>query len=165
VKFDYVISRDLVRARQTARLVMEQNRASKNYRGDDTEMLREACYGQFGGEPNTSMMAAFAVGSHIAPFAQTAAVFAIAIKIKNAEQKSAAIAAGIGGIFGITEPIIYGFTLPKKMPFFAASIVWRDIRRSCRFCGQFHFRRPRIGQHFCRTGNIFFPRIPHPRFS
>jgi probable phosphoglycerate mutase len=59
VKFDYVISSDLVRARQTARLVMEQNRVSKNYRVDDTEMLREACYGQFEGDLNNSMIAAF----------------------------------------------------------------------------------------------------------
>ncbi|MDR2151083.1 MAG: histidine phosphatase family protein, partial [Spirochaetaceae bacterium] len=38
VKFDYVISSDLVRARQTARLVMEQNYASKHYRLADSEM-------------------------------------------------------------------------------------------------------------------------------
>ncbi|MDR0706516.1 MAG: glucose PTS transporter subunit IIA [Treponema sp.] len=62
-----------------------------------------------------------AVGA--APFAMTGAVFGIALKIKNAERRSAAIAAGIGGIFGITEPIIYGFTLPKKIPFFQACTV------------------------------------------
>ncbi|MDR0375165.1 MAG: glucose PTS transporter subunit IIA, partial [Treponema sp.] len=45
------------------------------------------------------------------------------LKIRNAERKSAAIAAGVGGIFGITEPIIYGFTLPKKIPFFQACVV------------------------------------------
>jgi PTS system beta-glucosides-specific IIC component len=53
----------------------------------------------------------------------TGAVFGIALKVKNMERKSAAIAAGIGGIFGITEPIIYGFTLPKKKPFFQACVV------------------------------------------
>jgi probable phosphoglycerate mutase len=60
VKFDYVISSDMVRARQTARLVMAQNRTGKNYRLEDSEMLREACYGQFEGEPNSEMAAAFA---------------------------------------------------------------------------------------------------------
>ncbi|MDR1468518.1 MAG: histidine phosphatase family protein [Spirochaetaceae bacterium] len=60
VPFDYVISSDLVRARQTARLVMAQNRVSKNYRLEDTETLREACYGQFEGDPNGEMIAAFA---------------------------------------------------------------------------------------------------------
>jgi probable phosphoglycerate mutase len=60
VPFDYVISSDLVRARQTARLVMSHNRVSKDYRLEDSEMLREACYGQFEGEPNSEMAAAFA---------------------------------------------------------------------------------------------------------
>jgi probable phosphoglycerate mutase len=60
VTFDYVISSDLVRARQTARLVMAQNRVSKDYRLEDSEMLREACYGRFEGEPNSVMGAAFA---------------------------------------------------------------------------------------------------------
>ncbi|MDR2151085.1 MAG: glucose PTS transporter subunit IIA [Spirochaetaceae bacterium] len=55
--------------------------------------------------------------TQIAVIAQVGAVFAIAAKIKNSERRSAAVAAGIGGIFGITEPIIYGFTLPKKQPF------------------------------------------------
>jgi probable phosphoglycerate mutase len=59
VPFDYVISSDLIRARQTARLVMAQNRASKNYRVEDTEELREACFGQFEGEPSSMMAAAF----------------------------------------------------------------------------------------------------------
>jgi probable phosphoglycerate mutase len=59
VSFDYVISSDLVRARQTARIVMAQNRASGDYPVDDTEALREACYGQFEGDSNNEMIAAF----------------------------------------------------------------------------------------------------------
>jgi probable phosphoglycerate mutase len=58
IKFDYVISSDLVRARQTARLVMGQNRAGGDYLIEDSEMLREACYGQFEGDPNSKMIAA-----------------------------------------------------------------------------------------------------------
>lgn len=57
-----------------------------------------------------------------AVIAQLGAVLAMAVKMKNAERRSAAIAAGIGGIFGITEPIIYGCTLPKRKPFFIACI-------------------------------------------
>jgi probable phosphoglycerate mutase len=60
VPFDYVISSDLIRARQTARLVMAQNRVSKNYQVEDTEALREACFGRFEGEPGSTMAAAFA---------------------------------------------------------------------------------------------------------
>jgi probable phosphoglycerate mutase len=67
VRFDYVISSDLVRARQTARLVMVQNRASKDYRLEDSEMLREACYGQFEGDPNSAMIAAFIAETGVAP--------------------------------------------------------------------------------------------------
>jgi PTS system beta-glucosides-specific IIC component len=58
----------------------------------------------------------------VAVWAQVAAVFAMAARIKNSERRSAAIAAGVGGIFGITEPIIYGFTLPKKKPFLLACV-------------------------------------------
>jgi broad specificity phosphatase PhoE len=38
---------------------MEQNYASKHYRLADSEMLREACYGQFEGDPNGEMLVAF----------------------------------------------------------------------------------------------------------
>ncbi|AEF86532.1 PTS system beta-glucoside-specific EIIBCA component [Treponema primitia ZAS-2] len=65
--------------------------------------------------------AIFAYGQ-IAVIAQMGAVFAMALRMKNAERRSGAIAAGISGIFGITEPIIYGFTLPKKQPFVLACI-------------------------------------------
>jgi PTS system beta-glucosides-specific IIC component len=60
--------------------------------------------------------------TQIAVIAQVGAVFAMSLRIKNAERRSGAIAAGIGGIFGITEPVIYGFTLPKKQPFLIACI-------------------------------------------
>ncbi|MDR2070597.1 MAG: glucose PTS transporter subunit IIA [Treponema sp.] len=60
--------------------------------------------------------------SQIAVIAQVGAVFAMALKIKNSERRSAAVAAGIGGVFGITEPIIYGFTLPKKTPFILSCV-------------------------------------------
>ncbi|MDR0441820.1 MAG: glucose PTS transporter subunit IIA [Treponema sp.] len=59
----------------------------------------------------------------IAVIAQLGAVFAMALRMKNIEQRSAAVAAGISGIFGITEPIIFGFTLPRKKPFFTACII------------------------------------------
>ncbi|MDR2194861.1 MAG: glucose PTS transporter subunit IIA [Treponema sp.] len=72
----------------------------------------------FGGLKVTATL----VYCQIAVIAQMGAVFAMALKIKNAERRSAAIAAGIGGVFGITEPIIYGFTLPKKQPFVLACV-------------------------------------------
>lgn len=51
-------------------------------------------------------------------FAQTGAVLAIMLKTKNKKLKSLCIPAAISGFFGVTEPAIYGITLPKKIPFF-----------------------------------------------
>ncbi len=57
-----------------------------------------------------------------ASFAQTAVVLAIIIKTKDAKLKSIAIPAFVSGIFGVTEPAIYGVTLPKKKPFVISCI-------------------------------------------
>ncbi len=56
-------------------------------------------------------------------FAQTGAVFAVFMKTKNSKLKKLSIPAFISGIFGVTEPAIYGITLPKKKPFWASCIV------------------------------------------
>ncbi|PAD91400.1 beta-glucoside-specific PTS transporter subunit IIABC [Shouchella clausii] len=52
-----------------------------------------------------------------ASFAQIGAVLAVWIRTKNQKLKSLSIPAFISGIFGVTEPAIYGITLPKKQPF------------------------------------------------
>lgn len=46
-------------------------------------------------------------------FAQTAVVFAIWLKTKDKTLKQIAFPAWISGIFGVTEPAIYGVTLPR----------------------------------------------------
>lgn len=56
-------------------------------------------------------------------FAQTGAVLAVMLKTKNAKLKELSIPAFISGIFGVTEPAIYGITLPRKKPFWASCIV------------------------------------------
>lgn len=53
----------------------------------------------------------------IAVVAQVAAAFGVFIKSRNKEFKGVAFSAGITGIFGITEPTIYGVTLRLKKPF------------------------------------------------
>lgn len=58
----------------------------------------------------------------IAVVAQMAAAFGVFLKSKNKEFKGVALSAGITGIFGITEPIIYGVTLRLKKPFVCACI-------------------------------------------
>lgn len=42
------------------------------------------------------------------------ACLAVAVKTKNEDLRSAAISAGISGLFGITEPALYGVTLQHK---------------------------------------------------
>ena len=53
----------------------------------------------------------------IAVAAQMAAAFAVAFKSRNQNMKRTAFSAGLTGIFGITEPAIYGVTLRLKKPF------------------------------------------------
>ncbi len=57
-----------------------------------------------------------------ASFAQTGVVLAILIKAKSKKLKSLSIPAFISGIFGVTEPAIYGITLPRKKPFILSCI-------------------------------------------
>ncbi|XOQ37080.1 MAG: PTS system beta-glucoside-specific EIIBCA component [Lactococcus sp.] len=66
---------------------------------------------------------ALLVGSGSVSFAQTGAVLAVLLKTKNMKLKELSIPAFISGIFGVTEPAIYGVTLPKKKPFWASCIV------------------------------------------
>lgn len=56
-------------------------------------------------------------------FAQTAVVIAIILKTKDKKLKSLAVPSAISGIFGITEPAIYGITLPRKKPFIISCIA------------------------------------------
>jgi beta-glucoside PTS system EIICBA component len=65
----------------------------------------------------TWLLSYVAAATQLAVLAQVAAVVAMALRMKNKERKAAALSTSISGLFGITEPIIYGFTLPKKQPF------------------------------------------------
>lgn len=56
-------------------------------------------------------------------FAQTGAVLAIMMRTKNKKLKALCVPAAISGFCGVTEPAIYGITLPKKKPFFITCIV------------------------------------------
>ncbi|MHA6529722.1 beta-glucoside-specific PTS transporter subunit IIABC [Paenibacillus sp. BAC0078] len=58
-----------------------------------------------------------------ASFAQTGVVLAIMLRTKNIKLKSLSIPAVISGIFGVTEPAIYGITLPRKKPFILSCIA------------------------------------------
>ncbi|GAS81949.1 beta-glucoside-specific PTS transporter subunit IIABC [Paenibacillus amylolyticus] len=56
-------------------------------------------------------------------FSQVGVVLAILIKTKNKKLKSLSIPAIISGIFGVSEPAIYGITLPLKRPFIMGCIA------------------------------------------
>lgn len=58
----------------------------------------------------------------VAVVAQMGAAFGCFVKSRNKEFKGVALSAGITGIFGITEPTIYGVTLRLKKPFICACI-------------------------------------------
>lgn len=58
-----------------------------------------------------------------ATWATTAIVLAIMVKTRDKKLKSLCLPAFISGIFGITEPAIYGIVFPKKKPFIISCIV------------------------------------------
>ena len=58
-----------------------------------------------------------------ASFAQIGALLAVMIRTKEAKVKELSIPAFISGIFGVTEPSIYGVTLPMKTPFIMSCIA------------------------------------------
>lgn len=58
-----------------------------------------------------------------ASFAQIGAVLGVWVKTKDKKLKTLSIPAFISGIFGVTEPAIYGITLPLKKPFIMSCIA------------------------------------------
>lgn len=59
----------------------------------------------------------------VCTWAQIAVVFAIYLKSKDAKTRAVALPAIITGLFGTTEPAIYGVTLPRKTPFVISCIA------------------------------------------
>lgn len=58
----------------------------------------------------------------IAVVAQMAAALAVGFKSRNPQFKTTAFSAGVTGVFGITEPALYGVTLRLKKPFICGCI-------------------------------------------
>lgn len=61
--------------------------------------------------------------SFAASFAQIGAVLAVMLKTRSQKIKTLGAPAFISGIFGVTEPAIYGVTLPLKKPFIMSCIA------------------------------------------
>lgn len=75
-------------------------------------------------------------------FATSAVVLAIFLKAKDKKLKEMALPNFISGIFGVTEPAIYGILLPLKKPFII-SCVAGGIGGA--FYGHFNFRKFILG--------------------
>lgn len=75
-------------------------------------------------------------------FATSAVVLAIFLKTKDKSLKEMALPNFISGIFGVTEPAIYGILLPLKKPFIISCIVG-GIGGG--FYGAFNFRKFMMG--------------------
>lgn len=88
-------------------------------------------------------------------FATSAVVLAIYFKTKNKQIKEMALPNFISGIFGVTEPAIYGILLPLKKPFIISCIA------GCiggGFYGAFNFRKFMMGG----MGIFEFPAMIEP---
>lgn len=59
----------------------------------------------------------------VCSFTQIAACLALSIREKDVEKRSIATSAGVSAIFGITEPAIYGVTLPNKKAFISSVVA------------------------------------------
>ncbi len=80
-----------------------------------------------------------------APFAQTGAVFAVYLKSKNKALKETSLAATISGIFGVTEPAIYGVTI-SRLPIFLVACLGGGI------CGAWYGYTGLLGHNFSGMG-------------
>ncbi len=72
--------------------------------------------GSLGYDPILAMMFA-------ASFAQIGAVLGVWLKTSQQSIKTLSIPAFISGVFGVTEPAIYGITLPQKRPFILSCVA------------------------------------------
>ncbi len=88
-------------------------------------------------------------------FATSAVVLAIFFKTKNKQLKEMALPNFISGIFGVTEPAIYGILLPLKKPFIIICIAG-GIGGG--FYGAFNFRKFSMGG----MGIFEFPAMIEP---
>ena len=74
---------------------------------------------------NVSLYGADTLSSLVAPaiFSQAGAALGVFLKTKKQDVKSLAGSAALSGVFGITEPAIYGVTLKYKKPLDRKSVV------------------------------------------
>lgn len=62
-------------------------------------------------------------GAFPAVFGQAGATFGVMLKVRDPKTRALSASAALAAVFGITEPAIYGITLPRKRTFVIASIA------------------------------------------
>ncbi|MFM0792475.1 beta-glucoside-specific PTS transporter subunit IIABC [Streptococcus suis] len=68
-------------------------------------------------------MSSILVPALLPNFTQTGVLLAIMLKTKESKVKTVSMPALVSSVFGVTEPAIYGVTLPMKTPFFISCAV------------------------------------------
>ncbi|MBM7642947.1 beta-glucoside-specific PTS transporter subunit IIABC [Streptococcus loxodontisalivarius] len=68
-------------------------------------------------------MSALLVAAVLPNFTQTGVLAAIMVKTKESKVRTLSTPALISSIFGVTEPAIYGVTLPMRIPFYISCFV------------------------------------------
>ncbi len=71
----------------------------------------------------TDGMSQVLIPANLPNFTQTGVLLAILLKTKEKKVKTITAPALISSIFGVTEPTIYGVTLPMKTPFYLSCVV------------------------------------------
>lgn len=88
-------------------------------------------------------------------FTQTGVLAAILLKTKETKVKAITTPALISSIFGVTEPAIYGVTLPMRTPFIISCIVSGIVGG---FVGMFHVTMYSVGA----LGIFLYPSLVSP---
>lgn len=71
----------------------------------------------------TNGMSAILIAAVLPNFTQTGVLAAIMLKTKEAKVRTISTPALISSLFGVTEPAIYGVTLPMRIPFYISCFV------------------------------------------
>lgn len=82
-----------------------------------------------------------------AVLSQAGAAFGVFLRTKHASSKAIAGSAALAGIFGITEPAIYGVTLPRKRPFVSNRSTYK-IGEDIGFCQYYELQQQYPGKGF-----------------
>lgn len=78
----------------------------------------------------------------VSNIAQGVAALVVSVRTKNSKEKELAVSTGITGLMGITEPVLYGISIPKKYPLVAGMI---GSAIGGLYCGINHVARYGVG--------------------